>query len=565
MRRMVLAALLAVHAGLLAWSSFCNSVTFDEYAHLPAGASYLRYRKFDVYDFSPPLLRVIGAWPAIAVGADVPDVAPFLARDTFTRHWDYADAFAAANRANYHRLFVLGRMGMIPVSCAGLWLTYWWSSKLYGSVAALVSAALWAFCPNILAHGSIVGTDVGTTVAMMAAAFFWWRFCQRTTWTRFAPAAATVVLAMLCKFTALLLWPGMIVIAWMTVARNRDAWGRIAIGWLASAALCLLAINVAYGFEASGMRIGDLHFRSTEMSRLQRILPMGFRMPLPLPMIEGLDAQNWEMDQGGPGFLLDQRYQGAKWYYYPVALACKLPLATLALVAWTVMSFFGWTAPFRPKVAGEAVPIVLAGLYLAVAMFAGRTNLGIRYVLPMLPLMFVVVGRLWPNDLASARGIAIAVIALVAVVAVESVSVAPRFLTFFNVACGRARGGYTILNDSNLDWGQGLLELREWMAENNVPRVQFAYFGRVEPSIYEINYVPITQPDDDRYVAISSYFLVGLWHHMPTRTGPTNALWISSFRELRAKPPAAVVAESIYIFERRDVDAAMREHARGHE
>ncbi len=65
----VLLALLVLHSALLAWSAVANSVTFDEYAHLPAGVSYWHSGRFDVYDLSPPLLRLLGSWPAVLAGA----------------------------------------------------------------------------------------------------------------------------------------------------------------------------------------------------------------------------------------------------------------------------------------------------------------------------------------------------------------------------------------------------------------------------------------------------------------------------------------------------------------
>ena len=51
----------------------------------------------------------------------------------------------------------------------------------------------------------------------------------------------------------------------------------------------------------------------------------------------------------------------------------------------------------------------------------------------------------------------------------------------------RGAGG---LLDSSLDWGQGLLALREWMADNQVPAVRLSHFGSAVPEAYGIEYVP---------------------------------------------------------------------------
>src|SRR5437773_7023246 len=103
------AALLIVHAALLTWSALRNSVTFDEFAHMPAGLSYWRYGRFDIYDYTPPLPRLLGSWPALIARAKIPPIAPYLAMSPQERHWLYGDEFLRDNRDHYHALFVLGR------------------------------------------------------------------------------------------------------------------------------------------------------------------------------------------------------------------------------------------------------------------------------------------------------------------------------------------------------------------------------------------------------------------------------------------------------------------------
>src|SRR6476620_4349491 len=104
------AGLLILHAALLTWSALRNSVTFDEFAHLPAGLSYWRYGRFDIYDYTPPLPQLLGSWPALLAGARVPAIEPYLAMAAWDRHWQYADRFLKDNRDRYHELFVLGRL-----------------------------------------------------------------------------------------------------------------------------------------------------------------------------------------------------------------------------------------------------------------------------------------------------------------------------------------------------------------------------------------------------------------------------------------------------------------------
>src|SRR5947199_7759098 len=90
--RCACASIIAIHAILLVLSAWNNSVTVDEFAHLPAGAAYWTHGEFSIYNSSPPLLRLIGAWPAVLAGAKVPDPAKFRKHAPPDRYWYYASA-----------------------------------------------------------------------------------------------------------------------------------------------------------------------------------------------------------------------------------------------------------------------------------------------------------------------------------------------------------------------------------------------------------------------------------------------------------------------------------------
>src|ERR1051325_5322443 len=110
-------ALMIIHAALLTASATRNSVTFDEYAHLPAGVAYWRfgYLALPIHNMSPPLLRLWAAAPVMVAGVNAPDVSRFLEQSPRQRHWNYGEAFERANVQRYHHLFVIARLGMIPI------------------------------------------------------------------------------------------------------------------------------------------------------------------------------------------------------------------------------------------------------------------------------------------------------------------------------------------------------------------------------------------------------------------------------------------------------------------
>jgi hypothetical protein len=146
--------------------------------------------------------------------------------------------------------------------------------------------------------------------------------------------------------------------------------------------------------------------------------------------------------------------------------------------------------------------------------------------------------------------VAAAAIALAALQAVESVSASPWQLSFFNLFAGGPGGGYRVVNDSNVDWGQGLIALRAELRRRGVGKIHLAYHGTSDPAIYGIDYIPymggIPGPESG-WIAISSYYFVGLGQQMMTQRGRTERLRLD-FRPLWTRKPDAVVAGCMYLY-----------------
>ncbi len=566
------AILILIHAGLLTFSAVRNSVTYDEHAHLPAGVAYWKYREFGIYNLSPPLLRMVAAWPVVLAGADTMPASAYRKHDPRDRHWAFALSFMRLNAARYHELFVFGRLAMIPVSCLGAWLVFHASRRLWGDAAGVGCCAVYSLEPNVLAHGSIVGTDLGSAVAALAAVILWQRFCEKPTTGRAFAASLGILAAMLCKFTLLLLWLALLLIAaWsLWTDRSRVRARQIGQGTLLTLLVTWLGVNLAYGYYRSFQPVREYHddLQSASMISLRRHLPDWLPVPLPRQMVLGFDAQKYESELNYPAFLLGRTYRGNRWSYYPIALAVKLPLGLLALILLATVDAFR-RSRLRTAFRSAAFPLVIAMVVLSAGMILlANVNIGIRYVLPAVLPSFVLLGRVWSHEAGRwTRRIATGCVVLLAI---ESLAVAPRFLTFFNAFAGGPSRGWTILSDSNFDWGQGLIDLKRWMDENRVGRIELMYFGRVDASVYGIDYELFTEhgkgaeADPPEYAAVSTYFLLGQYNRLATKTGPaTDWVMLPYAAELRRKKPVAVVGSVFYVYRRQDVDAAIREAGKG--
>jgi 4-amino-4-deoxy-L-arabinose transferase-like glycosyltransferase len=503
------------------------------------------------------LLRLWGAIPAVLAGASSPPTNSFQNLPIVSRHSPYADWFISANFLRFASLLFLSRLGMIPISCFVGWITFLWARDLYGLRSGIVACSMYCFNPGALANGSLVTTDVGTAAAIVASCWLWWKFCRSPSWRGWLLALAAVLAAHLCKFTAALVWPMLLAMTLPFGPWRRR--GFLPAAWLGLGIATLFLINAVYGFRGTAKPFGSLPFMSDYMIHIQKSVPSWLPSPLPERYIVGFDAQKFDSGLGYEGFLFGEIYRGARWYFFPIAILCKTPVGLLLLIPLAIFSVI----PRRPQPVEESILLAI-GVFAAGVIVLGDLNIGTRYLLPMFPLAFVLISRIWSVDLkAVSKGRSLLpnlATGLLLVSIFETLWVCPRFLTFMNSAVGGTSNGWRVLNNADFDWGQGLTDLRHWMQENDVPTVQFAYFGFVDPKVYGVQSTPFIDKSDAQFFAISSYFLDGLQHRILVDKFKRRWIELNFYRQLQQKKPIAVVGNTIFIYSRVEVESAVNEY-----
>ena len=188
-------------------------------------------------------------------------------------------------------------------------------------------------------------------------------------------------------------------------------------------------------------------------------------------------------------------------------------------------------------------------LFIVYLSFFSTKHYGIRYLLPVYPLIFVFIGKaatIWPRGLRARLVVAF----LVTWLSTSTLWNWPNYLSYANELIGGSSNGYHYLSDSNLDWGQDLEQLAEYLRENGIERVQLGYFGTADPSRYGIDYEYLPSPrldptpvienpaDRARYVALSAY-------HYQGALESTRAF----YDEYRLYEPNDIVGNTILIFD----------------
>jgi hypothetical protein len=203
-----------------------------------------------------------------------------------------------------------------------------------------------------------------------------------------------------------------------------------------------------------------------------------------------------------------------------------------------------------------AALLIPAGGYFAIAL-TGNINLGYRHLLPVLPFLAVFISTtVVPTVLRfSSRPTArYALAALAGWLLVVTFLISPHFLAYFNEAAGGPENGWRILVDSNLDWGQDLQNLKEWLDERGDAQVWLSYFGEARPDYYGINYIGLeSNPPRLMNPQARPYYpfnpAPGLYAISATTLQGVHFENHDLFAWFREREPIARIGYSIFIYE----------------
>ncbi|MBI2480849.1 MAG: glycosyltransferase family 39 protein [Planctomycetia bacterium] len=111
-------------------------------------------------------------------------------------------------------MFAAARLVCIPFSLLGAIVVAMWSREWFGNTAGLLSAALWCFSPNILAHGHLVTPDVAATALGVTTCYLFTRWLRDPAWQYTFLLGTSLAIALLCKATWIVLF-GVLLLQWI--------------------------------------------------------------------------------------------------------------------------------------------------------------------------------------------------------------------------------------------------------------------------------------------------------------------------------------------------------------
>jgi hypothetical protein len=514
-----------------------ESVTVDEPLHLTAGYASWAFGDYRLQESNGALPQRWFSIPLLF--SDV----RFPARDDADwRRPGYlglfiCDKFLFHSGNDPDALILRGRLMAVGIALLLAMAVYGWAGRLFGAAGALMACFLCATDPTVLAHGGLMTSDVTAALFFLMSVGCFWSLLRRFTYPRLAASTVCFGLLMVSKMSGALAVP-MALLMFLSRVALRRPWpvrlgglrprqartlgDKARLGGCAALVHFLGALAIIwcfYGFQYapapdwqadrdSYSEPREAVFRSLGPSRPLFDAAGRWRV-LPDAYLYGL-AHTLEHSERRPAYLNGEYSKTGWWYYFPYCFLVKTPLTLIALTGlgaaglmWRFARSGGRRrAAFWALVDRTSLIWSLLAVYGAAALFT-NLNIGQRHLLPIYPPLFILGGAAawwltrrgpWPRAM-----IAALLVLQVAVVA----SIHPHYLAYFNEVAGGPSKGYLHLSDSNVDWGQDLPSLSQWLRDRPVQigdgELYFTNFSFDAPQRWGIRARPLSSLSNPRF------------------------------------------------------------------
>lgn len=478
--------LCAVMLGLVLLTSSQLSQTADEATHLYSGYRYLKCGDFTVSPEHPPLAKIVAAAPLLPMNLAV-DCAPFQGDAEhqafaslnwlYTQNWPAALARARAAAA----VFAVGL-------CLLVWIT---ARRMFDFATATAASLLLVFEPNVLAFGSLVLTDVPVACMLLFAVLGFYLWTKHRSIPFFLLTVLATGLTLLAKQSGVAVVPILGVLAVtdaLTQANGLKTKFRLATRNLVAVCLiCALAAGivwVGYGMRFSiypgAMPIQQLQIPVTSVSDRLLMKVEKYHL-LPQGYLEGFAAARILSREGSSvTFVAGKIYQRAPWFATPFNFLIRSTGATVVII---LLAVFGWLIAFGRRTRERLFLLTPAAVYVAVCFHASG-NVNIRYLLPMVPFLMIVVAEGSVTLARRARWANYALPCLIVLHAASSLHAFPNYLSYTNDLWGGPTQAYRYL--PWLDLGQAYPEAKSYLERHPVESCWFIAAWQWDPKLYDV-------------------------------------------------------------------------------
>ena len=493
--------ILLILALTMFYSSINDSITSDEVPHIAAGYSYVKTGDYRLNPEHPPLVKDLSGLALLPLKLAYPFDVWQSNNPVVNNQAKIGEKFIykTANN-NPDTILLLARLPIMLLSLVFAVLVFWWAKKLFGPKAGIFALILYAFDANIIAHSRFVTTDLGISMTLFLNLFVLYYFLKKPSWKMLLATAVTFFIALVTKFSVAILVPTYIIIIAMLVLRkgkedkttllggifNKSWKKRFYSAFSAFAIFCIAGAVMMWGFyffhtmNMPAQVQKDLIDQSLPRGGIiPDILKTMSDNPITKPLAQyglGFSIVSGHVTGEHPAFAFGQISSEGWWWYYPATLAIKVAIPIyvfilLMLIYWRKLRHLDWFT--------EIYLWIIPAVLMVMGMI-GHIDIGIRYMLPIFPFIFISSSRLAVlidfRDIfrkkidCGTSLVTLFISVLLLWYIISSITTFPHYLSYFNETIGSYQNGYKYLTDSNVDWGQDAKRLAEWVKNSELSK-----------------------------------------------------------------------------------------------
>lgn len=491
-----------------------DSATMDEVAHIPAGYSYLKFQDYRLNPEHPPLLKILATFPLLFLDLKFP-----LEHPTWTQaingQWEAGYQFLYHLGNNADQILFWSRLPVIALLILAGFFFWRWARELLGEKWACVALFIFAFSPTLIAHSHYVTTDLGATTFIFIAFYYFAHYLQKPTKGGMVKAGIALGFAHLAKFSSVLLLPTyalLIFIPLFLTKNKKTSWrkqcSRFCGHYLAMLAISFLVAVIFYvplvwHFPLAKQQ--ELIRAAVNPVMIENILLKISALPggrAATQYLLGLVMVFVRVGGGNTNYFLGRVSNQGWFFYFPICFLLKETISVLILtglgISYPLRKFWhhlrtvprhAWPQWFK-KYSTTHIPEILMVLFILIyglVSMKGKLNIGIRHIMVIFPLIYILIVQQFAQRFQESKrrtGLKILLAVLLVWVFFEITMIYPSYLAYYNELIGGPTNGYKYITDSNLDWGQDLKRLTQWVEANNIPKIKVDYFGGGVPAYY---------------------------------------------------------------------------------
>lgn len=436
-----------------------ESLTYDETVHMQVGMDAWNKKIFTADPYSPPLIGELASIPAVL------GVSTMISSQTPSMK------------------ILPSRIIIILLSIALLVGMYRVVKCLIGEPEALASVFLFVWEPTILSHNHYVTKDMGFTAFFFFCYFFFIYLVKQYTWKRCIGFSVLFGLMLASKTSAL---PFFLVSVGMLCILDRSFFTHMKALWkqlLAGLAVAIFVVWGCYFFQTDVLiaqrddpnRISSQlmqQAKKTNNTIISSLITFGTDVHIPLGtyLASQKNALLLQRDRS-PVFFQGSEYPQVRWYFMPVNLLLKLPIPLIILAGYAIWKrkkrFIFFLAP-------------LLGILLFLCFSGVRPY--VRYALPIYPFLIILSGIGLTRMIQNKQFFIPLVLCMW--YTVSTLLYFPHFISFANEFAGDRDTRYEKFIDSDIDWGQGLLNVTNFIKTHDISKFTFSYFGTDNGNLY---------------------------------------------------------------------------------